>query len=470
MRLSFYGAAGEVTGSCYLVQTSRARVLVDFGLHQGGLQAELRNWRMPPIEPGRLDAVVLTHAHLDHCGRLPLLTKAGYAGPIFCTPATIELTQIILQDSAHLQETDALQATKHRLRQGKPAVAPLYTRADVDAVMGLFRPVPYEQAHEVAPGVSVRLVDAGHILGSASVEMTAEDGAGGRRLVLAFSGDIGEAGTPLLNDPTPLTRADVVVMESTYGDRDHKGRDETVEELVGVLGEARRDRGKVLIPAFAVGRTQTLIYYFGQASRQGRLDGMPVYIDSPMAIATTELYRRHQEMLDAPARDLIEHGRTPLDFANLRFARTAQESEALNEMSGGVVVIAASGMCTGGRIMHHLKHSLWRAQTHLVIVGYQAVGTTGRQIVDGAKRVRVLGETIAVRAKVHTLGGLSAHAGQTGLMAWARNFQGLPASANRARMFLTHGEPRARDILADKINRELGIKPGRPMWGDAVEL
>jgi metallo-beta-lactamase family protein len=463
MKLTVYGAAGEVTGSCYLVRTPRARVLVDLGLHQGGTGAERRNRRLPPIEPDSLDAVVLTHAHLDHSGRLPLLPGAGYDGRVFATPATRDLCEILLRDAAKIQEGDAERASRRRMRQGKPPVRPLFTTEDVEKVLGRFELIGYEDPTEVAPGVVCRFFDAGHILGSASVELTVQDGKRSRTVV--FSGDIGPDGAPLMHDPTPPPEsAELVVLESTYGDRDHRPMDATLDELVEVLASARRAGGKVLIPSFAVGRTQQLIYHFGQLQRAGRLRGLEVYIDSPMAIETTELYRRHRGLFDEQAWKIFSSGDSPLRFQGLRYVRSVEESSALNKRDG-IIVISAAGMCTGGRILHHLKHNLWKESTHVIFVGFQAWGTLGRRLVDGAQRVTVLGEPIAVKAKVHTLGGFSAHAGRSGLVRWAG-----PLRKNRPKILLTHGEHRPREALRAALGEELGLEAEAPARGESFEL
>jgi metallo-beta-lactamase family protein len=459
MKVTFFGAAGEVTGSSYLIQTDHARVLLDFGMHQGEKEAAEHN-RMPTgLDAPRLDAVVLTHAHLDHCGRLPMLMPAGLRAPIWATPATVEVTDIILRDAAHLQEADAQRAA----RTGNEVVPPLYTVADVEAVMRQFRALRYMEAREIAPGISIRFYDAGHILGSASVEVTVEER--GRTRLIAFSGDIGPAGLPLIRDPSPIPRAEVVFLESTYGDRDHRSRAETVAEFDGILAAARQTSGKVLIPAFAVGRTQDLIYEMSKLHRAGRFDHASVFIDSPMASDVTRLYRAHCEVWDAEARAIRQAGYAPLSFPGLKFTSTVEESKRLNDMGGGTVVIAASGMCTGGRIVHHLKNDLGKPEARVVIVGFQAEGTLGRRLVDGQKHVRIYGQEIAVRAAIHTLGGFSAHAGQSGLVTWARSVSPKPE-----RLILTHGEPGARDALRDKLRVEIGVDAERPGLYDTWEL
>ncbi|MEX2219073.1 MAG: MBL fold metallo-hydrolase [Phycisphaerales bacterium] len=458
MRLTFYGAAGEVTGSCYLLETDRARVLIDFGLHQG--EQEARNRRPPPLNAPALDAVILTHAHLDHSGLMPLLGPAGYAGRVHATPATIDLTRVLLYDSAKLQEADAERATR-RGSADLPPIEPLYGLAEVDALLAMLSPLPYWEEREVAPGVAAKLVDAGHILGSASVELTVTEK--GRRLKVVFSGDLGPRGAPLVRDPTELHETDVLILESTYGDRDHRSRAATIEELEGIAAGALGNRSKVLVPAFAIGRTQDLIYELGKLHRAGRFRSQ-VFVDSPMATEATALYARHHTLLDGETRSIINGGESPLRFPGLEFVKTAQESKRLNGIDGGAVVIAGSGMCTGGRIVHHLKHGLPKPETEVVIVGFQAEGTNGRRLVNGQKVINLMGEPVPVKARIHTLGGLSAHAGQSGLVAWAQNFNPRP------RVFLTHGENKARAALAEKLKSLLGVDAAMPGYGEAVEL
>lgn len=465
VHLSFHGAAGEVTGSCYLVQTEQARVLVDFGMFQGGRDSGERNRQVPAIDAHTLDAVVLSHAHLDHCGRLPLLVQSGYHGPIFSTPATYSLSQIILCDSAAIQEADAERENRHRASQDRPIIEPLYTTRDVERVFGLFQTVRYGERRNIAPGIDIRLLDAGHILGSASIEMRIRDTPNAREMIVVFSADIGVPGSPLLRDPTPPTEADVVILESTYGDRDHRGRAASIMELVELLERSRAEDGKVLIPAFAVGRTQDLVYHFGQQLRAGRPDRLSVHIDSPMAIEVSELYKRYPHLFDAETCKLRAEGHDPLDFPGLQYSQTPQQSQKLNNAQGGTVIIAGSGMCTGGRIVHHLRHSLANPATRVLFVGFQAEGTLGRRLVNGDKLVRIFGEPVEVRASIHTVNGFSAHAGQTDLVKWMRGV--APA---KPRVFLTHGEQPQRERLAAKLKAELGLASELPMLGDSVRL
>lgn len=463
VQITLFGAAGEVTGSAYLVTTSRARVLVDFGMFQGGRDDDERNVVPRGLSPRDLDAVVVTHAHIDHTGRLPLLPKAGYRGPFFATQATIEMADLLLQDSARLQAGDLRYANRRRERAGLPLLEPPYDEDDVATVVGRFKALPYGQPVTVAPGVSVEMVEAGHVLGSASIRLTAVDD--GRTKTVDFSGDIGPDGAALLRDPAQIGPADLVFLESTYGDRDHRSIDETEAELAEVLGAAVARRGKILIPSFAVGRAQSILFYLADLIGRRAIPPIPIYLDSPMAIKATAIYARHPELADEDWDEDHERRRLRRDLASLVTCETADESRALNDKKGPCVIIAGSGMCTGGRILHHLRHNLWRRETAVLIVGYQSVGTLGRALVDGVDPVTIFGEPIAVRASVHTINGLSAHAGQSGLLEWL-----APLAAARPRVVLTHGEERGRAALARKVEALHGIRCELPAFGETVVL
>jgi metallo-beta-lactamase family protein len=455
MKITLCGAAGEVTGSGYHVETDRARVLVDFGMFQGRGATEARQRNLKPVVPGRLDAVLLTHAHLDHSGRLPLLGRRGLKAPIWTTAASVDFAQLVLEDSGRIQEADARHLSRKRARAGKGAVAPLYTVDEVKRLEPLYRQVAYGEARPVAEGIRARYVDAGHILGSASIELTIEEA--GRSRIVVFSGDVGPRGLPFLKDPTRLDRADLVFMESTYGDRDHKPLDGTLAEFAELLARAHAGRRKILIPAFAIGRTQQILYYIAEMVRAGSVPVFPIVLDSPMGIRATELYGQHRKLFDAEAHGLVSNHQFFRDLAGLRVTETADESRALNELDGPMVIIAGSGMCDGGRIVHHLRHNLWREDTDVVMVGYQGEGTLGHRLVSGADEVSIHGERVVVRAQVHTLGGFSAHAGQTELLDWL-----APLLPGRPRLVLTHGEPEARAALADLLGVRHGLHAEQP--------
>jgi len=443
MEIQFLGAAREVTGSCHLVRCNGNRLLIDCGLVQGGPAEEARNRAPFPFNPGEIDAVVLTHAHLDHSGRLPLLVKAGFRGPIYTHRATRDLCQIMLKDAAVLNEKDAEHENRRRLREGKRLVEPLYSRNDAVKAVRLFQALDYGAERQILPGTRVRLQDAGHILGSAIVELWLEENGNRRKLVA--SGDLGHAGAPILRNPQAVREADLVLLESTYGDREHRSWDDTLAELGEVFHEARRGEGNILIPAFAVGRSQELIYFMKRHGKEWGIDRWTVFLDSPMAIEATEVYARHWKLFNSETVRRRKNDGDTFDMPNLHFCRSAAQSMAINRIRAGAIVIAGSGMCDGGRIRHHFKHNLWREQCHVIFAGFQARGTLGRQIVDGAKIVKLWDENIRVAARIHTIGGLSAHAGQSGLIGWYRNFERHPTVA------LVHGETDPMNALTQRL-------------------
>ena len=461
MRVRFCGANGEVTGSSHLVAIGDQRVLLDCGMIQGDEETEARNAEPFSFDPERIDALVLSHAHIDHVGRVPLLVKRGFNGPIYAQAATADLTRIMLEDSASIAENDTLRENRRRAQQGQKPLEPLYTRADAQAALRNVKPLPYGVTTQILPGVNLRLHDAGHILGSAAVELWTE-GEAARRLV--FSGDIGPKGTPILRDPEPIADADLVLMESTYGNRLHRSRSDTVDELGRVFGEAYRSGGNIVIPAFAVGRTQELLYWMAENYEDWGVDRFRIYLDSPMAGKVLSVYEKHDDIFDDEAKRLWASRRKPLRLPNLRVTESVDESQALNQEEGGAVIIAGSGMCNGGRIRHHLRHNLGRENAHIVFAGYQAHGTLGRLLVDGAHEVRLFGERIEVRAQRHTIGGLSAHADQAGLVEWYGHFKSRPP------VYLVHGEDDARRALVGKLRDAFGARAALSQPGGVVEV
>jgi metallo-beta-lactamase family protein len=464
MKITVHGAAGgEVTGSAYLVQTREAIALVDFGMFQGASKVENYNRLPRPGAFAKLDAVVLTHAHLDHTGRLPLLTRAGYQGPIHATPATMEIADLILRDSAHLQKADAERQNRRRKRQGQSLIEPLYGQQDVERVRALYRPLGYNEPTALAPGIAVRAVEAGHMLGSVSIEMTVEED--GKKQVVVFSGDLGPRGAPLHRDPVPFKHADVVFMESTYGDRDHRSLRETAVQTREVVKKAVEAGGKILVPVFAVGRTQLLLYLLAGAFQRGTLSPFPIYIDSPMAIEATKIYGKHSELYDDEALAMRQSGDLRENLETAQFCPTAEDSRALNDLTGPCMIMAGAGMCTGGRILHHFRHNLSRPETTVLIVGYQGHGSLGRQLVDGKPAVTIFGEKIPVRSSVHTFGGLSGHAGQSDLLRWIESM-----AASGPRVFLTHGEEKGRKPLGKIIEERYKLKVDYPALRQTLEI
>ena len=438
--------------------------MVDCGMFQGSTDLEARNREAPLAYLERLDAVLLTHAHLDHSGRLPLLTRRrDYAGPIFATGATIQMAEIILQDSARINASDTERENRRRLRAGEEPLEPLYEPQDAHRILQLMQEVPYETPFHVAPGITARMIEAGHMLGSASIQLVVVDE--GRPKVILFSGDIGPRNLPIMRTAESLESADVVIMESTYGDRDHSPLNETLDEAEKIVRQAVKRKGKILVPAFAIGRTQQLMYHMAALFSSGTIDPFPVYVDSPMAAKATEVYRDNVDLFDEEAVEMMRSGRLAAGLETIEATSSVAESRAINDAPNPCMVIATSGMCNGGRILHHLRHNLWRPETTVLLVGYQAVGTLGRRLADGAETVRIFGDTIKVNADVHQMGGLSAHAGQSDLLRWFDVVAG-----SRPRVILTHGEARQRKTLAGLIYERYGLPLHTPMQGEHIEL
>jgi len=459
MRLSFHGAARQVTGSCFAFEAGDSRFLVDCGLFQGARATRAANLEPFRFDPARLDFVVLTHAHLDHSGLLPRLAAEGFSGAIYMTAATRDIVDVLLRDSAHIQAVEAQRARRH----GGDYVA-AYTQDDVDLVRPLIRTVAYDRMIEPASGVRVRLQDAGHILGSASVELWLDDGSAQRKVVV--SGDLGPPGRPIVRDPTPIAEADVLLLESTYGGREHRPLAATLDQLVASLDRALNVRkGIVLVPAFAVGRTQEFLYYLNRLSREGRLRDLRVFVDSPMATEVTEITARHFDLFDAEARRFVSDPAPQGVAPSIKFTGSVEESMALNRLAGGAIIVASSGMCDGGRIRHHLRHHLSNPHTTVLFIGFQAAGTLGRRIVDGARVVRIAGEEIAVHAEIVVLDGFSAHADQGALLDWVGRFRRPPAQ-----IYLVHGEDNSLQALSAAIENRFHSPVMIPGPYDSVTL
>jgi metallo-beta-lactamase family protein len=463
MKIYFHGAAGDVTGSAYHVVTNDASILVDCGFFQGRKEVAKKNRRDEKLEGGKLDAVVLTHGHLDHIGRLPLLTRKGYKGPIFATRPTLDITRLILKDSLSLQQQDLKRQNRKRAKENLPLLEPLFEERDVRALKHLVSPVKYQQRFAVAPGIEARLVDAGHVIGSASVELTVREN--GHKKVVVFSGDLGPRGAPLLNDPHPFQEADAVIMESTYGDRNHRSMHDTAIEGREIISKAIADKAKVLVPVFAVGRTQLLLYLLAGAFKRKTLPKFPIYLDSPMAVSATRIYGRNNELFDEEALQMAASGELKRSLSCATPCISPGESQGLNDVKGPSLIMAGSGMCNGGRIMHHLRHNLPIPETAVLIVGFQSPGTLGRKLVEGAKTVRIFGEEIPVRASIHTMGGFSAHADQKGLLDWFST-----VAPSKPRTIITHGEDRARTTLSELIGSRFGLKTECPVLDDVIEI
>jgi len=463
VRVTCLGAAGSVTGSNYLVEsTGGKKVLVDCGLFQGGKLMENRNWQAWGFRPEEIKTLFLTHAHIDHSGRIPKLVKDGFHGQILTSPPTAELCQIMLLDSAHVQEMDAEWQSRKNRRQDKGEILPLYTTEDAEACLQFLHPVERDQIIEPEPGIRARFRNAGHILGSSIVELWIEEN--GESIKIVFSGDLGKKNQLIVKDSHEVYEADYLFIESTYGNRLHRSFEDSKKELLEAITYSASQGEKIMIPAFAVERAQEILYILGEFQRQGLLPDIPVYLDSPLAIKATEIFRKNKECYDEEAQAIVNNGFDPFDMPNLQFTESTQESKAINENPGSAIVIAGSGMCTAGRIKHHLKHNLWRPGASVVIVGFQAQGTTGRKIVDGAKQVKIFRENVSVKAKVFTIGGFSAHADQNDLLEWIGNFESKP------RVFVVHGEAAASQAFASLVQERFNLTAHVPKWKERLVL
>lgn len=468
MKIKFCGASTGVTGSCHLLTSGEHKILLDCGQFQGGKAQDALNYEKFPFEPSEIECVVLSHAHIDHCGRLPLLTKRGFEGKIYCTDATADLLSVMLKDSAYIHEKETEWKNRKAERAGREQVEPLYTIEDAEKTFSLVSPILYDQQIEINSDMKIVFNDAGHILGSAITELwvTEDD----KESKIVFSGDLGMEGRPILRDPTYIKKADYVIMETTYGNRIHKELGSGVEKLIEIILNTTRRGGNVVIPSFAVGRTQELIYelnrfYDSNNEYRKELDKIFVYIDSPMATTATEIFRRNAQVFDEETREYILKGDNPLEFKNLKFTRSSKESQDLNFNKEPKIIISASGMCEAGRIRHHLKHNLWNPKNSIVFVGYQGQGTLGRSLVEGIKMVTLFGEEIQVNAEIHNLEGFSGHADQNGLFAWLAHFEQKPKQ-----IFLVHGEEESKKDFAKLVNEKLSYEPIVVMGNSEFEL
>ena len=457
MRIQFCGASTGVTGSCHLITTEHHKILLDCGQFQGGKAMDAMNYEPFPFDPAEIDYMVLSHAHIDHCGRIPLLIKRGFKGDIYCTDATADLLEVMLKDSGYIHEKEAEWKNRKNERAGRPLVEPLYTCNDAVESLKFVKPVLYDQLIELNPEMKIVFNDAGHILGSAITELWVTEGESVSKIV--FSGDLGVMDRPILRDPTIIKKADYVIMETTYGNRLHPQNSMDVKSLMEIVIKTARRGGTVVIPSFAVGRTQELIYEFNRFYEKNRqyqkdLEELMVYVDSPMATTATEVFKRNAQVFDDEMKEIITSGDNPLDFKNLRFTRSTEDSIALNHNDRPKVIISASGMGEAGRIRHHLKHNLWNPKASVIFVGYQAEGTLGRLLVEGAKEVTLFGEEIQVNAEIYNLEGFSGHADRDGLLMWLGGFQKEPKH-----IFLVHGEPESKEDFARTVEQKLGYHP-----------
>lgn len=464
MKIKFLGAAGTVTGSCHVVETQTSIFAVDCGMFQGLKEIKEKNYQDFQVDPKSIDFLILTHAHIDHSGLIPKLCRLGFKGPIYCNKATAELCKVMLPDSAYIQESEIERKNRKLLRAGQMPIEPIYTVEDAMNCLEQLTPVNYDQTIELAPGVKACFRDAGHILGSSIVEVWLEEA--GKQCKVVFSGDLGQENQPIINDPSIIDSADYVLIESTYGDRFHKDVLNRLEKLKQVIDETMKKGGNLIIPAFAVERTQDLLYDLNQLYVRGDLDPkINIYIDSPLAIAATEIFKNNSQFYDNETLEFIRNGSNPFKMPNLKYSRSQEESMELNKIEGGAIIISASGMCEAGRIKYHLKYNLWRAESTILFVGYQAVGTLGRNILEGEKLVTIHGEEVNVKADIRNIEAYSAHADQAGLISWLKKFKTPPKQ-----VILVHGEEKAQQVLGELIQKGLKLPVYIPKWLDEMEL
>ncbi len=463
MKLEFLGGAKTVTGSCYILKDGDFTVMIDCGMFQGRGELKSRNLLEIIYSPKDIDILILTHAHIDHSGLIPRLVKRGFKGKIYCTTATSDLCQVMLPDSAHIQEMDTRQTNRKSHKLQREPLEPLYTVEDAENSLEFFNPVAYGKRVRIHPRIEITFRDAGHILGSSFIEMWVEEK--GKKTKIVFSGDLGPKNQALIRDPEIVTEADILLVESTYGDRLHKSKEDTYTEFKDIILDSYNKEGNIIIPAFAVERTQEIIFSLGNLFKSGDIPKIPVYIDSPLAISATEIFRKNQDCFDEETRNMFASGDSPLEFDNLYFTKSTKESQRLNEEAKGTIIISASGMCTAGRIKYHLLNNLYKSNSSVIFVGYQAEGTLGRRIVEGAKQVRIYGEDVSVNAKIHTLGGFSGHADKNGILDWMGNFKN-PGM----KVFVVHGEEKAALNLKAEIESKFGFTAYVPNWGEVVDL
>ncbi len=469
MKVQFLGAAQTVTGSCYMVEAAGARFTVDCGMHQGNKAIEMRNFDTSIYRPANIDFILMTHAHIDHSGLLPRMVREGFKNPVYCTEPTRDFLNIMLLDSAHIQETEArFRAEKYRRRGKKKGPPVLYTTQDAEKTLPLLHTVEYKESFEPHPGIRVTYYDAGHILGSAFIHVEAQEQDITTSVI--FSGDLGRPNALIVRDPEPSFTADYIFMESTYGDRNHNTTVSATDELAEAIQYSHSRGEKVIIPAFAVERTQELLYCLHELAGQGKIPhDMPIYVDSPLAIRATQVFSQHTDLFDENAQKLLSKGENPFALPNLHFSMRVEESRALNEASGSAIILSASGMCNAGRIRHHLRHNLWKKGASIVFVGYQGVGTPGRRIVEKAQSISLFGDDVPVAARIFTIGGFSAHAGQSQLLDWLK--PSMTADADTTpRIILTHGEEKAQAVLAKLIEDTYGATVLVPEYLEELEL